>query len=133
MPQIGSPSTFTAPLLGLSCPVISFMKVDLPAPFGPSSPVMPGGTLDGDVVQADDLPVPLRDVLGGDDRRAHVTTSTPRTRRSSTEIDSAISPRITMSETCQGVRVARREPEDDVDDLRQVGAERQPRQRCCRR
>jgi hypothetical protein len=25
--------------------VMSFMKVLLPAPFGPSSPVMPGGTL----------------------------------------------------------------------------------------
>ena len=33
------------PLLGRNCPVISFMNVDLPAPFGPSSPVMPGGTL----------------------------------------------------------------------------------------
>ncbi len=42
--QIGSPSTVISPLLGLSCPVISFMKVDLPAPFGPSSPVMPAGT-----------------------------------------------------------------------------------------
>ena len=48
--------------------------------------------VDADVVQADDLAVPLRDVLGGDDRRAHVTTSTPRTRRSSTEIDTTIKP-----------------------------------------
>jgi hypothetical protein len=31
-------------LLGLSWPVISFMNVDLPAPFGPSRPVMPAGT-----------------------------------------------------------------------------------------
>ena len=45
LPQIGSPSTVTRPLLGLSCPVISFMNVDLPAPFGPSSPVIPRGTL----------------------------------------------------------------------------------------
>ncbi len=45
MRQIGSPSTFTDPLLGRSWPVISFMKVDLPAPFGPSSPVIPAGTL----------------------------------------------------------------------------------------
>ena len=45
MPQIGSPSTVTAPLLGLSWPVMSFMNVDLPAPFGPSRPVTPGGTL----------------------------------------------------------------------------------------
>jgi hypothetical protein len=32
-----------APWLGLSCPVINFMKVDLPAPLGPSRPVMPPG------------------------------------------------------------------------------------------
>ena len=31
------------PWLGLSCPVISFMNVDLPAPLGPSRPVIPGG------------------------------------------------------------------------------------------
>ncbi len=69
------------PLLGLSWPVISFMNVDLPAPFGPSSPVMPGGTVSGHVVQADDLAVPLRQVVGG--RRLLMrTTSTPRTRRS---------------------------------------------------
>ena len=33
------------PLLGLSWPVTSFMNVDLPAPLGPSSPVMPAGTV----------------------------------------------------------------------------------------
>src|SRR5262245_26350376 len=44
-PHIGSPSTRTLPLLGLVRPVMSFMKVDLPAPLGPSSPVMPGGTV----------------------------------------------------------------------------------------
>jgi hypothetical protein len=43
--QIGSPRTVIAPLLGLSCPVTSFMNVDLPAPLGPSRPVIPGGTL----------------------------------------------------------------------------------------
>ena len=74
LPQIGSPSTVTLPLLGLSWPVISFMNVDLPAPFGPSSPVMPGGTATRDVVQADDLPVPLRDVLGRDDGRRRALT-----------------------------------------------------------
>ncbi len=41
--QIGSPSTRIVPWLGLSWPVISFMNVDLPAPLGPSRPVMPGG------------------------------------------------------------------------------------------
>ena len=43
LPQTGSPSTVMDPLLGLSCPVSSFSSVDLPAPFGPSRPVMPGG------------------------------------------------------------------------------------------
>ena len=43
LPQIGSPSTRIVPWLGFSCPVISFMKVLLPAPFGPSRPVTPGG------------------------------------------------------------------------------------------
>ena len=48
------------------------MNVDLPAPFGPRSPVMPGGTVDRDVVQADDLAVPLRHVVGGDrQERSH--------------------------------------------------------------
>ena len=103
MPQIGSPSTLTMPLLGLSWPVISFMNVDLPAPFGPEQAGDPGRHLDADVVQADDLPVPLGDVVGRDNRWHQVTTSTPRTRRSSTEIDSTIRPRMTISETCHGV------------------------------
>jgi len=33
-----------APLLGFNWPVMSFMNVDLPAPFGPSRPVTPEGT-----------------------------------------------------------------------------------------
>ena len=63
----------------------------------------PGRHFDADVVQADDLPVPLRDVVGRDNWWHQVTTSTPRTRRSSTEIDSTMRPRITVSETCHGV------------------------------
>src|SRR5258708_35998576 len=43
--QIGSPRTVMLPLLGLSCPVMSFINVDLPAPLGPRSPVMPCGTV----------------------------------------------------------------------------------------
>ena len=45
LPHIGSPNTRMLPWLGFSWPVISFMNVDLPAPFGPSRPVMPGGML----------------------------------------------------------------------------------------
>ncbi len=40
-PHTGSPRILTEPLLGFSWPVISFRSVDLPAPFGPSSPVTP--------------------------------------------------------------------------------------------
>ena len=64
------------------------MSVDLPAPFGPSSPVTAGRDAHGHVVQADHLAVPLRQVVGLDDGVArvpelhgHDTTSTPRTRR----------------------------------------------------
>ena len=44
LPHIGAPSTRTAPLLGRSWPVTSLRNVDLPAPFGPSRPLMPGGS-----------------------------------------------------------------------------------------
>ena len=42
-PQAGFPSSRTSPWLGRSCPAASLRKVDLPAPFGPSRPVTPGG------------------------------------------------------------------------------------------
>ena len=84
------------------------MKVDLPAPFGPSRPVMPGGTLTVTSFRPITWPYHFeteRDCGPVDDRRRgdQVTTSTPRTRRSSTENDSAMRPRTTMSDTCQGV------------------------------
>ena len=92
------------PWLGFSCPVISFMNVDLPAPFGPSRPVMPGGIAHGHVVEAADLSVPLGHALGvherGPDRQPfarlrrnwhHVTISTPRTRRMRMRIEPAMS------------------------------------------
>src|SRR5262249_11706189 len=59
--------------------------------------------LDAHVIEADDLTVPLRHVFGLDNRPAHVTTSTPRTRRSRREMESAMSPRIMMSDTGHGV------------------------------
>ena len=87
---------------------MSFMKVDLPAPFGPSRPVTPGGTLTLTSLRPMTWPyhldtwsaVTIGVLVPG---RAHVTTSTPRTRRSRIEIDTTISPTMTMSETCQGV------------------------------
>ena len=98
---------------------MSFMNVLLPAPFGPSRPVMPGGTLTDDVVQADDLAVPLRDVVGREDGGvAHGTTSTPRTRRSSTEIDTTTRPSEHEHAHDHRRLVARRLPEDHVGDLR---------------
>ena len=78
--QIGCPSTRTSPLLGRSWPVMSFRNVLLPAPFGPSRPVMPERHADRHIVQADDLAVPLGEVVGDDDGLAHETISTPRTR-----------------------------------------------------
>src|SRR5581483_5167892 len=56
---------------------------------------------DADVVEPDHLPVPLRQMIGGDD--AHATTSTPRTRRSSTTPDAAITSATTRNETGHGV------------------------------
>ncbi len=44
-PQAGAPRSFTSPWLGASWPAASFRNVDLPAPFGPRSPVTPGETL----------------------------------------------------------------------------------------
>jgi hypothetical protein len=37
-----SPSSVTAPVEGAKKPAIMWIKVDLPAPLGPSSPVTPG-------------------------------------------------------------------------------------------
>lgn len=40
-----SPSTRTDPLVGGTSPSSTFKKVDLPAPFAPTKPMMPGSTL----------------------------------------------------------------------------------------
>ncbi len=106
------------PLLGWSCPVISFMNVDLPAPLGPSRPVMPGGTFTVtsfrpitcpyhfDTCSAlttagrPASPPPPHDRCG---HAAHATTSTPRTRRSRIESDTTTSPSSTMNDTSTGV------------------------------
>ena len=87
---------------------MSFMNVDLPAPFGPSRPVTPGGTFTLTSLRPMTCPyhfetcsaVTIGALTHG---HAHVTTSTPRTRRSRIEIDTTMSPTMTMSETCQGV------------------------------
>jgi hypothetical protein len=46
------------------------MNVDLPAPFGPSSPGDAGWYGDRHIIQAGDLAVPLREALGVDDHRS---------------------------------------------------------------
>ena len=79
---------------------------------GPEQPGDAGRHVHRDVVQADDLAVPLRQVVGGEDRRAHATISTPRTRRSRTEIDTASRPSSTRTDTIDRRLVARRLPED---------------------
>ena len=61
-----------------------------------------GPDLDRDVVEADDLAIPLRHPVDGHHRCGHVTTSTPRTRRSSTNSDSAISPTTTTRDSGHG-------------------------------
>jgi hypothetical protein len=42
--KTSTPSSVTLPDVGSSSPAKIFMKVDLPAPFGPSKPNMPGET-----------------------------------------------------------------------------------------
>ena len=78
----------------------------LPRAVRPEEAGNAGRHVHADVVEADDLPVPLGYVIGRDDgvsRHGHVTTSTPRTRRSSTEIERAMRPRMTVNDTGQGV------------------------------
>src|SRR4030095_12327389 len=71
---------------------------------------------DRDVVQTDHLSIPLRQMIRGHDGHglpgrpravqggpAHHTTSTPRTRRSRTEIETATRPSNTSSDTNTGV------------------------------
>ena len=95
------------------------MNVDLPAPFGPSRPVMPGGTRHDHVVQADDLAVPLRQMIGDDDGRP--LTRPPRRRARGARAPSADS-RDQADDHQQRHRprrvVARLQPEDDVAHLR---------------
>ena len=68
---------------------------------------------DGHVVEAGYLSVPLRQMLGGHD---HVTTSTPRTRRSSTNTDAARSSATTSSAAENGIAGVPRAAEDHVGD-----------------
>ena len=83
--------------------MISFRNVDLPAPFGPSSPVMPGGTATVTSFRPETWPYHLERCSVVTMRRAHATTSTPRTRRSSTESDTATSAASTITDTGSGV------------------------------
>ena len=58
-----------------------------------------------DVVEADHLPVPFREMVGSNDRgRRHATISTPRTRRSSTRPEATTSRTIISNDTGHGVR-----------------------------
>ena len=105
LPQMGSPNTRMVPWLGLSWPVINFMNVDLPAPLGPSRPVMPCGIDTVTLLRPETCPyhldtasaytrgvvaprLPAPDFRGH--RHGHVTISTPRTRRIRITIEPAI-------------------------------------------
>src|SRR5690242_17376154 len=83
------------------------MKVDLPAPFGPSSPVTPRGTSTDTSFNPITWPYHLETwsaaTTGSVVSAIYVTTSTPRTLRSRTEIDTTIAAMMTRRDTCQGV------------------------------
>ena len=79
------------------------MKVDLPAPLGPSSPVMPGGTETLTSFRPMTWPYHFETCSAVTIGASYVTTSTPRTRRSRIEIEMTTSPMMTSSETSHGV------------------------------
>ena len=43
MPTLASLASMASPLLGFSIPAISLSKVDLPVPFGPTTPILAPG------------------------------------------------------------------------------------------
>ena len=43
MPTVASLASMASPLLGFSIPAISFSRVDLPVPFGPTTPILAPG------------------------------------------------------------------------------------------
>ena len=90
---------------------------------------MPGGTLTLTSLRPMTWPYHFETWSAATIARAHVTTSTPRTRRSSTEIDTTIKPTITMSDTCHGVAYRGVQAEDDVGDLLEARHRRDPRDR----
>ena len=81
------------------------MKVDFPAPFGPSSPVMPGDTSSVTSFRPMTWPYHFEtwSALMTTWRPPHATTSTPRTRRSRMTADSATTAASTANDTGHGV------------------------------
>ena len=43
MPTVASLASMASPLLGFTIPAISFSRVDLPVPFGPTTPILAPG------------------------------------------------------------------------------------------
>ena len=72
------PSTRISPCVGRISPVIRFMSVVLPEPFGPTRLVMPGGIDRFTLVDAQHLAVEARDVGEGDRRESRVIAPPPR-------------------------------------------------------
>ena len=68
--RVSLPSTSTDPESGSIRPMKSFSDVVLPAPFEPSSPVIPVADLEADAVERADRAVRLRQVTRAEQRHA---------------------------------------------------------------
>ncbi len=101
---------------------MSFMNVLLPAPFGPSRPVMPGGTLTVTSFRPMTWPYHFERCSAVRIGALTTTTSTPRTRRSSTEIETHDQPDQHEHRDDHRRVVARRLPEHHVGDVLEIRA-----------
>ena len=54
------------PRVGCNKPVIKFMNVDLPDPFGPTRLVIPGAMLQVDAIDSENLSVEFGDIVEDD-------------------------------------------------------------------
>ncbi len=73
--QTGSPSSVTVPADGARNPAIMWISVDLPAPLGPSRPVMPGPIVMVTSLTATTLPYQRETVSTDEDRGDHETAT----------------------------------------------------------
>ena len=130
--QIGSPRTRDAAFARLELPGDELHERRLARAVRPEQAGDAGRDRDRDVVQADDLAVPLRQVIGDDQTapsRDHLDAADAALENHARQRDQ---PDDHQQRDRPRRVVARRLAEDHVADLRQVGRERQPRTaRCC--